>query len=124
MKTITKKLAALLILAGCGLLVNTQLMAQAPVSKGVQVVANKKMFDDKDLMKSNIHAMTIDQSWTNSKGVTKINADKSLGQGNMRSTGASDLAVSKGVHQIKKTKPVTVPTEPFKTGPEITKKGK
>ena len=119
-----KKIAALLVLAGCGLLVNSQLMAQAPISKGVQQVANKKMLDDKDVMKTHIMAITIDQAWTNSKGVSNVGREQQLATGNIRSTGTPDWTISKGVHQIKKTKPAIEPTEQFKTGPEITKKGK
>jgi hypothetical protein len=126
MNHLSTKVIAGMLLIGCGLLISGQSFAQAPawtVSKGVQKVSNKQMFEDKELTKSHIHALVLNETWMISKSVHSMGRDNVVGLGNIRSTGTSDWAISKGVHQIKTNKPVMENKDLFKTGPEITRQG-
>ena len=109
------------------LFINTPSFAQAPawtVSKGVQKVANKKQFEDQDLMKSHIHAIVVNQSWTISKGVSSIGNEGAVVKGNITSAGTPVWANGKGIHQVKRKIQVTEDVSPFEHGEEITRKGK
>jgi hypothetical protein len=117
-----KKLIVGLILIGFGLFTTQQLMAQTwTVSKDVQKVANKKMFSDEEIAKSHIHAISLDQNWLVSKGVNNVGQTETAAQGNIRSTGNNDWAITKGVHRVKSSKSVEEKKDLFETGPEITR---
>jgi hypothetical protein len=120
-----KKLLVGLILIGSGLFLNNQLMAQTAWagSKDIQKVANKQLFNDEELMKSHIHAMSLNQSWVVSKGVTNIGRTEPVVAGNIRSKN-NDWAISKGVHRVKVSKPAKENKDLFQTGPEIVRDGK
>ena len=131
MKSINRlsvKVLAGTVLVGSIFFMSTPSSAQAPawtVSKGVQKVANKKQFEDKDLMRSHIHAAVVDQTWVSSKGVSNMGNENVVAQGNILSTGTPVWANSKGVHQIKGSKQVKEENNnPFKTGDDIVRKGK
>lgn len=121
-----KKLLVGLILVGFGLFANHQLMAQTAwtVSKDVQKVANKQLFNDEELKKSHIHAMSLSQSWVVSKGVNNIGSTEPVAAGNIRSKGSNDWAISKGVHRVKDSKPAKENKDLFQTSPAITRDGK
>ena len=116
-----------MLVAGFGLFINTPSFAQAPawtVSKGVQKVSNKKQLEDKEIMKSHIQVMTINQDWAISKGVSSLGNDNIVAKGNIPSKGTPSWTNSKGVNQIRKREPVTENKDLFKSGPEITRQGK
>ncbi|HMG90506.1 MAG TPA: hypothetical protein VK589_10605 [Chryseolinea sp.] len=120
-----KKIFLGLIVLGCGVFISSQSLAQSwVVSKDVQKVANKKSFEDKELMKSHIQAMSVSQNWVVSKGVNSIGRAETSVAGNIRSTGNTDWIIGKGVQQIKRKKSVTEREDPFKLGPEITREGR
>jgi hypothetical protein len=121
-----KTLIVGLILIGFGLFTSHQLMAQTAwtVSKDVQKVANKELFSDEELMKSHIHAMSLNQSWVVSKGVSNVGrTETAVATGNIRSSN-NDWAISKGVHRVKASKPAKENKDLFKTSPAITRDGK
>ena len=121
------KVLAGTVLFGSIFFINTPSSAQAPawtVSKGVQKVANKKQFDDQDLMRSHIQAAVVDQTWVSSKGVSNVGKESVVAQGNIPSTGTPGWANSKGVHQMKESKRVKENNSLLRTGDEITRQGK
>jgi hypothetical protein len=121
------KVVAVMLLAGFSLALTTPSSAQSPawtVSKGVQKVSNKKQFENQELTKSHITAATVDQTWVSSKGVSNIGSETAVAEGNIPSKGTPAWTNGKGVHQIKKSSPVTEDKNMFKSGPEITRKGK
>ncbi len=120
----SKGLVATLILLGSAIFVNAQSSTETawPVSKDVQRVANKKLFEDRELSGSHIHAVVLSPTWNISKGVNSIGRTADVGQGNVRSTGIPDIAISKGVQRIQKKKSASPQLEPvFKREQEITR---
>ena len=119
-----KKIFAGLILAGFGMLINADLLAQTPwLSKDVQKVANKKQFEKEKHSNTNIQAVSLDNTWVLSKGVSRIgSADTQYAEntGNIQSTGIPPIAISKGVHQIKPKKAVKDEREDYQARPAIT----
>lgn len=114
------------LLIGSVFMLNTPTSAQSPawaVSKDVQKVANKKQFEDQDLMKSHIHAAVLGQTWMISKGVSNVGTEIAVAKGNIPSKGTPAWANSKGVHQIKTSKPVKQDKTLFETSQEITRRG-
>jgi hypothetical protein len=116
-----KKIFAALILAGAGLFFSADLIAQTPwLSKDVQKVANKKQLEKDEQSNSNIEAVSVDQSWVLTKGVSTVGMPETQPAGNIQSTGTPDVAISKGVHQKKSKKAVKVEQEEYQTRPAIT----
>ena len=127
---ILKSLITGLVLAGSGLVVKAQ---STPANntvwastKGVQKIANKQLFEDKDIANSHIRAMALSQTWMISKGVHNVGRSSEVAVGNISSpTTSQDWTISKGVHRVHQNKKDVAPTkELFKTGPEITRENK
>ena len=73
------------------------------VSKDVQKVANKKMYEDENLRKSHMRAPSIGtSSWIISKGVNRYDKGSTQLQGNVTMKGYPSWIISKGVQRIKK----------------------
>lgn len=102
------KIFAVVILAGFGLFSGTDLLAQTPwLSKDVQKIANKKQLEKDQLSNSNILAASIDQNWVHSKGIATVGSTEAKPSvGNIPSTGIPQVAISKGVHQVKPKKEI------------------
>jgi hypothetical protein len=112
-----------LILAGFGLFLNANLHAQTPwLSKDVQKVANKKQLEKEERANSNIQAVSVDQNWVLSKGISSVGATETQSVGNIPSTGTPDVAVSKGVHQIESKKASKEEQKDYEMRPAITGK--
>jgi hypothetical protein len=115
-----KTLLTGLILAGFAMLLNTELQAQTPwLSKDVQKIANKKEFATE---KSNYHitAVSMDQSWVVSKGVSNLGRTETQSAGNIQSHGIPQWTISKGVHKINTKQPVNKEQEDYRPSPAIT----
>ena len=116
-----KKTFAGLILAGFGLLISSDLLAQTPwLSKDVQKVANKKELEKQKRSNTNIQAVSLENAWVLSKGISAIGKTETQYAGNIQSTGVPQIAISKGVHQIKPKKAVKVEQEDYQVRPAIT----
>lgn len=116
-----KKLFAGLILAGFAILFNTELQAQTPwLSKDVQKVANKKQFAAEEKNSQHITAVSLDQSWVVSKGVSNLGRTDTQSAGNIQSHGIPQWTVSKGVHQINTKQPQNKEQEDYRSTPAIT----
>ena len=73
------------------------------VSKDVQKVANKKMYDDENMRKSHMMAPSIGApSWIISKGVHRSGKESTQLRGNVTMKGYPSWIISKGVQRIKK----------------------
>ena len=73
------------------------------VSKDVQKVANKKMYDDEKLRKSHFRAPSVGlPSWIISKGVHRGGSESSQPKGNVSMIGYPSWIISKGVQRIGK----------------------
>jgi hypothetical protein len=97
MKIQIKGISLLTVLALTAILVNAQ-NGNHPivVSKGVQLVANKKAFEDENARKSNIQARSVAfPAIVVSKGVAQSN--EQVASGNIESRGYPTWAISKGV---------------------------
>ena len=120
-----KKIFAGLILAGFGLLLNADLLAQTPwLSKDVQKFANKKQLERDKHSNTNIQAVSMDDSWVLSKGISAVGRTETQNAGNIQSTGTPQVAISKGVHQIKPKKAVKEEQEDYQMRPAITGENK
>lgn len=114
------------LITGSAILVNAQATSDVPawaVSKDVQKVSNKSLFEDTALRDSHIRAVVVSPSWNTSKGVNIIGRRSTdVGIGNVASTGIPDIAISKGVQRIrqKDLKPERKDNS-FKKGEEITR---
>lgn len=122
---ITRKISFGMVLAAGSLIVNAQTTTDEPswgVSKDVQKVSNKALFNDQELRDSHIRAVVISPTW-NTKGVHSVGQSGDIGKGNVASTGIPDIAIGKGVQKIRK--PKTQATEEqeniFNTKEEITR---
>lgn len=114
------------LITGSAILVNAQATSDVPswaVSKDVQKVSNKSLFDDTELRDSHIRAIVVSPSWNTSKGVNTIGRRSAdVGIGNVASTGIPDIAISKGVQRIRQKGLKTEKKDDvFKTGEEITR---
>lgn len=118
-----KKLIVGMIVLSFGFIATHQTMAQESliVSKGIQKVANKKAFNDEEVMKSHITATTVSQDWVVSKGVNNVGKSETAAVDNIRSTRNNDWAISKGVHRVKESKPADEKNGLEETSPAITK---
>ncbi len=73
------------------------------VSKDVQKVANKKMYNDENMRKSYMMAPSVGTpSWIISKGVYRYDKESAPSQGNVAMKGYPSWIISKGVQRIKK----------------------
>lgn len=118
-----KNIIAGLILAGFGLFLNTALLAQTPwLSKDVQKVANKKELAKEEQSNSHIQAVSLDQNWALSKGISSVGQAETTSEGNIQSTGTPQVAISKGVHKMNTKKPVVEEREDYQMRPAITGK--
>ena len=116
-----KKIFTVLTLAGLGLFFSTAVLAQtAWLSKDVQKIANKEQLKKDQHSNSNIQAVSLDQSWVLSKGISNVERTKTKSAGNIQSTDFPQVAVSKGVHQIKSKKAVKEDQEDYQMRPAIT----
>jgi len=70
------------------------------VSKNVQRVANKRMFQDENLRSSHIYAVQVSPTWMISKGVHRTASDQVSDKGNIKSKGIPVWTISKGVQRI------------------------
>lgn len=70
------------------------------VSKDVQRVANKSMFQDENLRSSHIYALQVSPTWVISKGVHRTASDQVPDKGNIKSKGIPVWTISKGVQRI------------------------
>jgi hypothetical protein len=68
------------------------------ISKKVQRVANKQVFDNSDLRRSHIAANTTRPTWFISKPVHR-SKDTTVRKGNVKSTGTPAWTISKPVHR-------------------------
>jgi hypothetical protein len=97
MKIQIKEISLLTVLLLTAILVNAQ-NGNHPlvVSKGVQLIANKKAFDDQNARKSSIQAKSVAfPAIVVSKGVAQSN--EQVADGNVESKGYPTWAISKGV---------------------------
>jgi hypothetical protein len=97
MKIQIKGISLLTVLLLTAILVNAQ-NGNHPivVSKGVQLIANKKVFDDENARKSNIQAKSVEfPAIVVSKGVAQ--SSEQVAEGNVESKGYPTWAISKGV---------------------------
>lgn len=97
MKIRIKEISLLTVLLLAAILVNAQNGNQPlVVSKGVQLIANKKAFDDENARKSSIQATSVAfPAIVVSKGVAQSN--EQVASGNIESKGYPTWAISKGV---------------------------
>jgi len=117
----TKKIFAGLILAAFGMLFSSDLAAQTPwLSKDVQKIANKKQLEKDKQSNSNIQAVSMDQSWVLTKGITTIGRTETQSVGNIESTDIPQVAISKGVHQNRSKKELKEEKEDYQERPAIT----
>jgi hypothetical protein len=70
------------------------------VSKDVQKVANKKMYESEN-RNGTIQAKSLSSGWAISKGIHQSAVDKTTEKGNVASKGIPAWTISKGVHQTK-----------------------
>jgi hypothetical protein len=70
------------------------------VSKDVQRLANKKMFQDENIRSSHIYAVQVSPTWMISKGVHRTASDQVSAKGNVKSKGIPLWTISKGVQRI------------------------
>ncbi len=120
-----KSIFAVMILAGVGLFFSSDLLAQTPwLSKDVQKVANKKQLEQEKNSNTNIQAVSTDQSWVLTKGISSIGTTDEQSAGNIQSTGTPQVAISKGVHQTKPKKVVKEQREDYEMRPAITGENK
>ena len=116
-----KKVFSVLLLSGFCLFLNTDLLAQTPwLSKDVQKVANKKQLEKEERSNSNIQAVSQDQTWVVSKGISTVGRTETESEGNIQSTGIPQVAISKGVHQVKPKKVLIEEQEEIEMRPAIT----
>ena len=116
-----KKIFTVLILAGFGLFFSADLLAQTPwLSKDVQKIANKKELEKDKISNSNIQAVSTDQSWVLSKGISSVGSTEKQSAGNIRSTEFPQVAISKGVHQNRTKKELKEEQEDYQVRPAIT----
>jgi hypothetical protein len=114
-----KTILAGLVLAGFAVVLSADLQAQTPwLSKDVQKVANKKEFEKQST--SHITAVSMDQSWVVSKGVSNLGRTETQTAGNIQSNGIPQWTISKGVHQINSKQPVNKEQEDYRPSPAIT----
>jgi hypothetical protein len=117
----TKKIFAGLILAGFGMLFSSDLAAQTPwLSKDVQKIANKKQLEKDKRSNSNIQAVSLDQSWMLTKGISAIGRTETQSDGNIESTGMPQVAISKGVHHDRSREVLKEEQEDYQIRPAIT----
>ena len=124
-KSLIKTLAAFSLM-GFAIMANGQSVEQPAwsVSKDVQKVANKQLFEDESLKASHINAVVMSPTWNVSKGVHQIGKSSDVGKGNVVSTGVPDWVISKGVQRIQRKKADSQKKqEIFKREDEITRKG-
>ena len=94
------------------------------VSKDVQKIANKQLFEDESLKASHINAVVVSSTWNISKGVHQIGQSSEVGNSNIVSTGVPDWVVSKGVQRVQRKKTDSrKKQEIFKHDQEITRIG-
>ncbi len=116
-----KKIFTVLILAGLSLFFSADILAQTPwLPKDVQKIANKEQLKKEKHSNSNIQAVSLDQSWVLSKGISRVERTKTENAGNIQSTGFPQVAVSKGVHQIKSKKAAKEDQDDYLMRPAIT----
>jgi hypothetical protein len=117
-----KKIFAGLILAGFGLFFSADLLAQTPwLSKDVQKVANKKQLEKEKQSNTNIQAVSTENVWVLSKGISAVGRTETQYAGNVQSTGIPQIAISKGVHQTKPKKAVKEERGDDQVRPAITR---
>jgi hypothetical protein len=122
---ITRKFGFGVVLVAGSLLANAQTQSDEPswaVSKDVQKVSNKALFNDQELRDSHIRAVVISPTW-NTKGVHSVGQSSDIGKGNVASTGIPDIAIGKGVQKISRPKKESQKEQDnmFKTNEEITR---
>ena len=100
---VSKKAGLLGLFLASVLFVNAQSNTENPawtVSKDVQRVANKKMFEDKELRATHIQVKPISPTWMISKGVHRTSQNEVATSGNIKSKGTPAWTISKGVQRI------------------------
>jgi len=93
-----RKISVLAFLMTSMFFANGQSKDPAPawlVSKDVQRIANKSLFEDQELKRSHIQATSTSLTWVVSKGIQRKPSE--IAKGNIKSGGVPAWTISKGV---------------------------